>query len=118
MEQQDLPRVEREVEVRPLRNDGEHAARQDRIPATSTPRTRAIPAVGTTRVVRMPIVVVLPAPFGPSKPNTSPGGTWKSTSSTAFVGRLGYRFTRLTTSTAGSFTQAPSHGGSLGFRPR
>jgi hypothetical protein len=86
--------------------------------ATSIPRTRAIPAVGTTRVVRMPIVVVVPAPFGPSKPNTSPGGTWKSTSSTAFVGRLGYRFTKLTTSTAGSFTQAPSHGGSLGFRPR
>ncbi len=28
-------------------------------------------------------VVVLPAPLGPSRPNTSPGATWKETSSTA-----------------------------------
>ena len=34
---------------------------------------RAVPAVGATVVVSMPMVVDLPAPFGPSRPNTSPG---------------------------------------------
>src|SRR5438132_3297552 len=45
--------------------------------ATSNPPTRAVPLVGATVVVRMPIVVDLPAPLGPSKPNTSPGATSK-----------------------------------------
>jgi len=39
---------------------------------TSIPAIRARPAVGKARVVQMLIVVVLPAPFGPSKPNSSP----------------------------------------------
>src|SRR5437588_575515 len=39
---------------------------------TSTPPTTAPPAVGTTRVVSMPTVVVLPAPLGPSRPKISP----------------------------------------------
>ncbi len=34
----------------------------------STPPTHAWPLVGMTRVVSIPIVVVLPAPFGPSRP--------------------------------------------------
>ena len=35
---------------------------------TSTPPTCACPDVGTTRVVSIPAVVVLPAPLGPSRP--------------------------------------------------
>jgi hypothetical protein len=34
----------------------------------STPPTVAVPLVGMTRVVSMPMVVDLPAPFGPRKP--------------------------------------------------
>src|SRR3954453_11796542 len=45
---------------------------------TSTPASRASPAVGSIVVVSMPMVVDLPAPFGPSRPNTFPGSTWKS----------------------------------------
>ena len=40
---------------------------------TSKPATRAVPAVGFGRVQRILIVVDLPAPFGPRKPNISPG---------------------------------------------
>ena len=36
-------------------------------------RTR--PEVGRTRVVQMPMVVVLPAPLGPSRPYSSPSRT-------------------------------------------
>src|SRR5262245_33290186 len=39
---------------------------------TSDPATHAWPEVRVTRVVRMPMVVVLPAPFGPSRPKNSP----------------------------------------------
>ena len=56
---------------------------------TSTPATDAEPPVGRTRVVSTPIVVVFPAPFGPSSPNTSPGATSKLTPSTAFTGAFG-----------------------------
>src|SRR5438309_1465899 len=45
---------------------------------TSWPPINACPPVGSTRVVRMPMVVVLPAPLGPSKPKNSPLGTAKS----------------------------------------
>ena len=50
---------------------------------TSTPATHAEPAVGMTRVVSMPMVVVLPAPFGPSRPKISPRPTSRSSDSTA-----------------------------------
>jgi hypothetical protein len=50
---------------------------------TSTPPTRAVPLVGRTRVVSMPAVVVLPAPFGPSSPKISPRCTARSSPSTA-----------------------------------
>jgi hypothetical protein len=36
------------------------------------PATVADPDVGASRVPRVRTVVVLPAPFGPRKPNTSP----------------------------------------------
>ena len=39
---------------------------------TSMPATNAWPEVGITRVVRIPAVVVLPAPLGPSRPKISP----------------------------------------------
>jgi hypothetical protein len=51
---------------------------------TSIPPTKARPLVGITRVVSMPAVVVLPAPFGPSNPKISPWWTARSSSSTAF----------------------------------
>src|SRR5437588_882292 len=50
---------------------------------TSWPATVAAPLVGFASVHSMLIVVVLPAPFGPRKPNTSPGATSKSTPRTA-----------------------------------
>jgi hypothetical protein len=43
------------------------------------------PAVGWSRPETQPIVVVLPAPFGPSKPNTWPGSAAKLMPSTATV---------------------------------
>src|SRR5947209_6304807 len=50
---------------------------------TSCPATVAIPDVGLTSVQSMLIVVVLPAPLGPRKPNTSPVATSKLTPRTA-----------------------------------
>ena len=45
---------------------------------TSKPQTRATPLVAGRNVVRMRMVVDLPAPLGPRKPTSSPGATWKS----------------------------------------
>ena len=45
--------------------------------------TEAEPALGFSKVVRMRTVVLLPAPFGPRKPNTSPAVTSRLTPSTA-----------------------------------
>jgi hypothetical protein len=67
---------------------------------TSTPPMRAVPAVGRTRVVSIPTVVVFPAPLGPSRPKTSPRDAVKDTPSTAFTDDFAYRLTRSTTSTA------------------
>ncbi len=50
---------------------------------TSCPATSALPPVGLASVQSMLIVVVLPAPFGPRKPNTSPAATSKLTPRTA-----------------------------------
>ena len=49
----------------------------------SSPNTRAVPVAGRSSVVRMRMAVVLPAPLGPSRPNTSPGVMAKFTSSRA-----------------------------------
>jgi hypothetical protein len=51
--------------------------------ATSKPPSRADPPDGFTIVVSIPIVVDLPAPFGPSRPKTSPCATSKSIPFTA-----------------------------------
>src|SRR3954454_19160108 len=50
---------------------------------TSTPATVAVPDVGRTSVVSIRIVVVLPAPFGPSTATSSPGAMSRSIPRTA-----------------------------------
>src|SRR6266487_7144645 len=47
------------------------------------PRTRICPSSGAVMFMIMRIVVVLPVPFGPSRPNTIPFGTMKERLSTA-----------------------------------
>ncbi len=49
----------------------------------SWPAMVTVPLVLDSVVVRIEIVVVLPAPFGPRKANSSPGMTSKLMSSTA-----------------------------------
>jgi len=51
--------------------------------ASGIPATVAEPEVGAMRVPSVRTVVVLPAPFGPRNPNTSPRPTSKETSSNA-----------------------------------
>src|SRR5208282_1025952 len=51
--------------------------------ATSKPATVARPSLGASSVVSIRTTVVLPAPLGPSSPNTSPRRTSKLTLSTA-----------------------------------
>jgi hypothetical protein len=46
----------------------------------SRPATRAEPASGCSSAISSRMVVVLPAPFGPRKPNTSASSTWNETS--------------------------------------
>src|SRR6185436_14322097 len=53
--------------------------------ATSAPSNDSLPELGRTNPSRQRIVVVLPAPFGPRKPNTPPSGTLRSRPSTATV---------------------------------
>jgi hypothetical protein len=52
---------------------------------TSTPAISAWPEVGASTVASILSVVVLPAPFGPTKPWISPGATCRSTPATASV---------------------------------
>src|SRR5262245_4318697 len=68
--------------------------------ATSSPSTLARPPSGGSRVVNTRTVVVLPAPFGPSRPKTVAGGTSKSTPSSATTSPK--RFSRPATAIAES----------------
>src|SRR5438874_13580880 len=52
----------------------------------SWPQITAVPALGARKPVIIFIVVDLPAPLGPRKPNTWPAGTLNDTSSTATSG--------------------------------
>lgn len=52
---------------------------------TSNPEIRACPDVGFSKVVRIIIVVLLPAPLGPKNPKISPSSTEKETSFTAIT---------------------------------
>ena len=54
----------------------------------STPAIMTVPALGSARVVQMEIVVVLPAPFGPSNPKIAPASTFRSMPSTAVTAVL------------------------------
>ena len=65
---------------------------------TLWPATMAVPDVGLTRVHKMLMVVDLPAPFGPRKPNVSPRLTSKSMPRTA--SRSPYRLVSLLTAIA------------------
>jgi hypothetical protein len=51
--------------------------------AGSNPRTRTVPDVAWRWPSRISVVVVLPAPFGPSRQKTSPGATVNETPRTA-----------------------------------
>src|SRR5579859_4663901 len=51
--------------------------------SSRSPPTTADPEVGAISVPRIRTVVVLPAPLGPRKPNTSPCATLNDTSATA-----------------------------------
>ena len=51
--------------------------------AVSVPNTVTRPSAGFSKVVIMRMVVVLPAPLGPSSPNVSPGSILRSRWSTA-----------------------------------
>ena len=67
--------------------------------STSAPAMRARPASGVISVARIDTAVVLPAPFGPSRPRTVPAATVRSRPSSAVT--LPYRFTRPLASTGG-----------------
>src|SRR5215472_2445494 len=86
----------------------------------SRPAIRTAPEVGSSVVVRMPIVVVFPAPFGPSRQQNSPLATWKLIPSTALRSAPRYRLTRPATSivdTGGSGGLPGAIGGSSGGLP-
>src|SRR5271157_4986445 len=57
------------------------------------PRISIWPAVGSSRPVRQPMVVLLPEPLGPRKPNMVPGATDSDKPSTAVT--VPYFFTRF-----------------------
>jgi hypothetical protein len=62
------------------------------------PSMTAVPSSGTASVVRILTVVVLPAPFGPTRAKMVPLGTWRSRPSSALTRFLlpgaGYVLTR------------------------
>jgi hypothetical protein len=54
---------------------------------TGSPNSDAEPPLGRMSPIRMRMVVVLPAPFGPTKPKISPGSTANEMPSTATTRR-------------------------------
>src|SRR6185295_7342141 len=88
---------------------------------TSKPSTSTRPPLGRATVVMMRSVVVLPAPFGPSRPKIDPCCTENDRSSTARIGRprAANVFTRLFTTMAGVDTNisvSPSCGSQREWR--
>jgi len=72
-----------------LTSPGTYASRRCRATASrhgSPPSSRASPASGRSRPSSTRIVVVLPAPWGPTNPCTSPAVTVRSSPSRAWVG--------------------------------
>ena len=83
-----LEDVEAAIGIRPLRHDADALAHGDgRLDARRRLRRARRPPVGSTRVVRMPIVVVFPAPFGPRRPKNSPDWTSRSSPTSATTSR-------------------------------
>ena len=75
------------------------------------PATVAEPELGAMSVPSMRTVVVLPAPLGPRKPNTSPLATLSDRSSTAV--RAPKRLVRCSITRAGPGTRLPLPAGSI-----
>ena len=69
--------------------------------ARSCPAIRADPEVAESVVVSIEIVVVFPAPFGPSSANSSPAPTVKEIPATASTSAPLYRFVRPSTTMVG-----------------
>src|SRR5690349_21793530 len=70
------------------------------------PKTRATPLVGRMRSSNTRIVVVLPAPFGPRKPKTSP---WPTSRSRSMIPRWApYAFVRRSVSMIATTWARPS----------
>src|ERR1035438_3389809 len=73
-----------------------------------SPRISISPAEGSSSPVRQPMVVLLPEPFGPRKPNIEPLGTASERSSTATT--VPYFWARLRIRTAESIDSgSPFH---------
>src|SRR5712691_3889656 len=70
----------------------------------SWPAMRTLPEVGASVVVRIEIVVVLPAPSGPRRAKNSPASTSNEIPSTALTLPFRYRLTRSRTSIAGAIS--------------
>src|SRR6266550_4512559 len=77
----------------------------------SRPATRAWPAVGARSPYSMRVVVDLPEPFAPTKPNTSPRSIRKLTLSTAV--NVPKRRVRFSTRMAGVSSSLITHHSSL-----
>ncbi len=79
----------------------------------SWPNSRTVPAVGRTTPRSMCSVVVLPAPFGPRSPSTSPRRTSNETPSRAMAPRKRFPRSRTCTGRVGRRTPSPCvYGGS------
>src|SRR6266849_6260572 len=70
----------------------------------SWPAMSTLPEVGASVVVRIEMVVVLPAPLGPRRAKNSPGSTSNEIPSTALTLPFRYRLTRSRTSIAGAIS--------------
>src|SRR5436190_22718826 len=83
---------------------------------TETPSIDASPLVGSSSVARMRMVVVFPAPFGPTKPMTSPDWKENEMPSSAVVRPKSFRSSLTSTRIRTSGHQADHHavGGDLG----
>ena len=76
----------RAIERGVLEHDADVAPYGELLPCSrACPATHASPDVGRISVDSMWIVLVLPAPFGPSRPKNWPRGIARSTPSTASV---------------------------------
>ena len=76
-------------------------------PRTLLPPTNASPAVTEVNVVNILMVVVLPAPLGPSRLKTSPSSTANDTPSTTLAEGGKVFVSPLTSIILVSFPQAP-----------